>query len=857
MREYTRYAIQEIIQPFEYEKLVSEIIFNLDQDSSFPDREYPDIRQIGGYKDYGHDAISITWKHEEEEYSKVVFAFSKRKDWRSKLEEDLEKRREDEKTKRFIYITTERVGNGKLPKNLTDLKDEFGFPVEIIDIDDIVIWLDNTTWGKSLKMKYGFDSDDALIYLKSNDKMLLSNEKKEEYFRISGPILIDFMKDTIYKRKEVEEIISKIGDNKIHIISGLPASGKTVLARNICFELRDSYQIYWLNIEDLVRDPTRIYSEMNKVDCSNALLVLEDAHKYLNELEALITYINDDIRMLKLLITARTLDKQRIMRFKQVSDLFRNPNYVTEINACDISQDLISFYSEKIKIEKPPVIDDFDSCLDDLWVLSYTLKAWMEKKEIKKDIVYEKIYNDLISYNDQFGKGASDIILIISLITSRPTIIKESEFEFNYIPIDDFFLIDKLGYSPEVLSKLVHNGLIRRMDESSYWCWHTSLSSLYVEVAEKYPTLLSRINLKSKEILGNSFDNEEYLFLNNNVFHVYLRIHPEYVDKILSIVATTGLFGIGDFISDLDTKELIFSQLEKGSLEQINSLVYIINQARILFTDYEVLYDELIEIFGPDKIKQKIEQCSNGRDVIAYASLFNLMNKKDVSMKILDEFKDKIIRDINSGENGLFDIRNGLDLVSDISPDIAKSIVIGIQETIPEKIKASPLWEISLFYGTIKELDNMMANEQLTRNWNLIKKRVVEGKKSPVSELLSALSTISEIDDTKGKELIELIGKTYIIERIKAIEDVNEIQSVVFGIKKMDSSFREALLIEVTNFLESEIAKRGVLPLRDVIAKLHKENYNMLKGILNRMNRDIVEEIKKQKDYDFLLEEID
>lgn len=664
------------------------------------------------------------------------------------------------------------------------------------------------------------------------------------------------MKDTLYKRKEVEKIIAKIRDDRIHIISGLPASGKTVLARNICFELRDSYQIYWLNIEDLVRDPTRIYSEMNKVDRSNALLVLEDAHKYLNELEALITYINDDIRMLKLLITARTLDKQRIMRFKQVSDLFRNPNYVTEINACDISQDLISFYSEKIKIEKPPVIDDFDSCLDDLWVLSYTLKAWMEKKEIKKDIVYEKIYNDLISYNDQFGKGASDIILIISLITSRPMIIKESEFEFNYIPIDDFFLIDKLGYSPEVLSKLVHNGLIRRMDESSYWCWHTSLSSLYVEVAEKYPILLSRINLKFKEILGDSFDDEEHIFLNGNIFHVYLRFHPEYVDKILSIVATTtGPFGEEKFINDLDTRELIYSQLEKGSLEQINSLVYIINRARSLFfTDYEVLYDELIEIFGPDKIKQKIEQCSNGRDVIAYASLFNLMNKKDVSMKILDEFKDKIIRDINSGENDLFDIKLGLDLVIDISPDIAKSIVIGIQEAIPEKIKASPLWMISIFYETIKRLDYMLSKEQLTRNWDLIKEIVVEGKESPIGELLGVLSTISEIDDTKWKEVIELIGEPYIIERIKAIEDVEEVKSVVFGIEKIDSGFREALLIEVVNFLESEIGKRGVLPLRDVIAKLHKENYNMLKEILNRMKRGIVEEMKKQKDYDFLLE---
>jgi hypothetical protein len=244
LREYTRYAVQELVQPLEYEKITSEIIFNLSQDPAFPERNYPDIRYIGGYKDYGHDAISITWE-KEENFTKIIFAFSKRKDWKKKLDEDLTKHigNANANVKLFVYITTERVGAWKLPEKIAELEKIFGFAIEIIDIEDIVIWLDSTSWGKSIKRKYGIDSDEVFIYLKPYDVTLHGEERKEEFFRIMGPIEIDFIKGTIFRRDEVDSIIVKIRDNRIHLIIGPPASGKTVLARNICCELK-AYTIF-------------------------------------------------------------------------------------------------------------------------------------------------------------------------------------------------------------------------------------------------------------------------------------------------------------------------------------------------------------------------------------------------------------------------------------------------------------------------------------------------------------------------------------------------------------------------------------------------------------------------------------
>ncbi len=836
--------IQEIIKPLEFEEIIPEIIFNLDRDSLFPDRKYPDIRYIGGYKDGGHDAVSIIWEKEKENNLKEVFAFSKRKDWKTKIREDLKKRKNDGKTINFIYVTTEKVGIDKLPENLSKLENEFGFSIDVIDIDDLILWLDNTDWGKTLKMKYGINDEDILIYLKPNDKILLSDEKTEEYFRFSGPALIDFIKDIIYKRKEVNQIISKINDNRIHIISGHSGSGKTVLARYISFELKESYQIYWLNMADIIRDRTRVYLEMKKIDHDNVLLIIEDVHESPSEWNEVIRYFNSNIRMLRLVTTTRTIDKDQIIHFNEISNLFDNLNYHTKINAGEVSQELISFYTDKLKIERPLITEKFEYCSKDLWILVYLLKACKEKKESHENIIHEKVHSDLIKYNELIGDGASDIILIISLITQNSAISGIPYNDFNRIPIDDYFLLDKLGYDSTVLTGLLQRGLVRKIDFSSYWCWHTSLSRLYVDVAEKYPDILSRINSKFREMLGDSFDDEEKLYFNTNMFHVYLRIHPEYTDKILSILGTSSAGGIFNLFNSLKTREIMYSQLKKGTLKQINSIIYILNHSMFI-NNPEVLYDKLTEEFGPDVIEEKINQCDDPVEIIYYAQMFYRIDK-EIGLEILEQFKDKIIKDIHSCKNTLFEIIDGIDLIKRISEDIAYIVYTGIKKSLSDKIMSASFGEIAFFFNNIKELNNVSAQEEVGRYWDIISKKVAEDKTDHIVEFLCLISTISKIDNMKGKKLIDIVGESNILDEIKIIDNVDEIGQIIDAIDGIDQIFKFEILSLIIHYLETEINKKGIGCLRNMIASLHKNNINMCEELLKSMNQDEVNKMKKE-----------
>lgn len=645
MREYTRYAIQELVQPLEYEKIISELLFNLSQDSTFPERAYPDIRYIGGTKDFGHDAISITW-HVEEKFSKTIFAFSKRNDWQKKLNEDLEKHRGEKNVKAFIYVSTERVGAWKLPEKLVEISKCFGFTVDIIDIEDIVIWLDSTSWGKSLKKKYGIDSDEVFIYLKPYYTFLQNEEKNEKFFRIMGPIEIDFIKGIILRRNEVDSIIEKMKEDRIHIITGPPASGKTVLVRNICYELRNLYNIYFLDMDDIIIDKTRIYLEIQRLNRTNSLIIVENGHKSVEKLDDLIYYFIQNIKTMKMLITTRDIDIKKDDS-RKIAQLIRDENYRTEICALDIAEKLVSFYGDKFNKCIQEDLDKFLYYKDDLWLLSYLFKAYADKDIIDHDVIFQKVKDDLTEYNEYVGIGASDIILLISWIAQNSAMLSEDyEDNSNYLPIDDFFLIDKLGYDPAVISSLKRLGIIKKVNDG-YWCWHTSLSKIYIKTAELYPSLMQRINSKFKDILGDYFDEDSQLDENINIFHIYLLIHPEFADRVLNVTSQSGLFLFKwpNILNNLDTRDLIYTSLRKGNLKQINSIVHIIN----IFSyreDNKIVYEELIEELGPNKIRNKIYECKNAKEIVSYAYLIYRMNNS-VGIEIINDFKANIIRNFS------------------------------------------------------------------------------------------------------------------------------------------------------------------------------------------------------------------
>ena len=152
MRNPTRYTIQETIGWEEFEQLCISILFV---------KGHKDIKSAGKVKDGGRDAVVLKGKNEH-----TIFQISKEKDpldekrrnnkQPSKFWREYDKWTNKPKTMRFVFISSESLGSKKI-----DLMKELSKPkVEIIDIDEIVNFLDYDDTGVEMKKQYAIFSKD-------------------------------------------------------------------------------------------------------------------------------------------------------------------------------------------------------------------------------------------------------------------------------------------------------------------------------------------------------------------------------------------------------------------------------------------------------------------------------------------------------------------------------------------------------------------------------------------------------------------------------------------------------------------------------------------------------------------------
>jgi hypothetical protein len=145
VREYTKYALQEIIGWKEFEDICTDYLYS--------EHSYKNIRQAGRTCDGGRDSVVLHDNTEE-----IVFAYSMEKDpvggASSKFFREYN-RWENSDIKEFIFMSNQDLGAKKidLPKRLLHP------PIAIYDITDLVRFLDFTPDGETIRKKYGIYSD--------------------------------------------------------------------------------------------------------------------------------------------------------------------------------------------------------------------------------------------------------------------------------------------------------------------------------------------------------------------------------------------------------------------------------------------------------------------------------------------------------------------------------------------------------------------------------------------------------------------------------------------------------------------------------------------------------------------------
>jgi len=101
---------------------------------------------------------------------------------------------------------------------------------------------------------------------------------------------VDYEQGFIVERKEVDEIINKLETNKVQLVLGAPASGKSIILKNVGYKLAgEGRKVYVVELKKHPKDEIKLFFEnIPQIDDDNPIFIIDDAHLNISECERLI-----------------------------------------------------------------------------------------------------------------------------------------------------------------------------------------------------------------------------------------------------------------------------------------------------------------------------------------------------------------------------------------------------------------------------------------------------------------------------------------------------------------------------------------------------------------------------------------
>ena len=384
---------------------------------------------------------------------------------------------------------------------------------------------------------------------------------KGNFFK-KEPEWIDYEQGYIVERKEVSEIANKLDTDKVQLVLGKPASGKSVIIKNVGFNLaNENKKIYIVELKKHQIEDVKLYFDaISEINDDNPMFIVDDAHLYPTECEKLIRDFKSGGKG-KLIIGSRPTEDILPTHPKKTSE-FQFLNKI-EIQAEDVTEEMIrtflkrkhNFGDDKIK----NVTDNLQKYKNDLWQLSWALNAYNPAKDSVDD---EEIYKNIkvsiteIETKDKGTINAEDIFLPLSVF-------------FRYeIPIERKFLEKHLGIKESIIDDLIRLQEIVETEEirkpTMLSLHHSSIADLYFRTYQNYPDLGEEI----KERLLNQRDEVDLEYC--SFYHYMTKTNPKnsvYIFIHLSRDLHDNKRGL-TIIEKLTANDKIQKSIEKG-MEQI------------------------------------------------------------------------------------------------------------------------------------------------------------------------------------------------------------------------------------------------------------------------------------------------
>ena len=212
------------------------------------------------------------------------------------------------------------------------------------------------------------------INIPTIQSVLRKGETFEGDFFKKEPEWIDFEEGFVVERKEVDEIMRKLETDNIQLVLGEPASGKSVILKNIGFKLaKENKDVYVVELKRHSRDEVKRYFEdIPEIKVEKTVFIVDDAHLYLSDCESLLREFKNMNLKAKLIIGSRwhlswalkayypemdSVEEEEI--YKKIRDSIREIKFGKDesgknkyLNAEDVFFPLSVFYRFEISVER-------------------------------------------------------------------------------------------------------------------------------------------------------------------------------------------------------------------------------------------------------------------------------------------------------------------------------------------------------------------------------------------------------------------------------------------------------------------------------------------------------------------------
>lgn len=655
--------------------------------------------------------------------------------------------------------------------------------------------------------------------------------KEGEFFR-TEPLWVDFEQGFIVERKEVNDIMKRLESNDVQLVLGAPASGKSVILKNVGYKLANDGKknVHIVELKRHSIDEIKLFFEtIPKIDDYNQIFIIDDAHLNLFYCERLAEEFKSEMKG-NLIIgsrESREITEEHPKDGAEYEILSELSKTCIHVQAEDVTERVIETFLEKqyhiLSHREKPFLQEYKR---DLWLLSWALKAYNPKMDsVEDDVICRNITNSIEKI--RVGKekdpiNAQDAFLPLSIF-----------YRFE-IPIERFFMEEQLQIDGKTINQLIGLQEIVETKESG----HRMLSLHHSSIAELYFGAYLRESDLGRKIKKNILNGKDEKHLEYCSFFRYLTTSDprNTIDVFLSLnrnfsVEKGGLTLLRKLLDHEEINKLIEIGINKqDDLEKIGGCVRGIAEGngKVAF--------ELIKSIDIDVLSAKIEKEKDIEKVGKCVKSVAEVNEAR-AMKLADSISARI------------EIEEDLIKVGRCFSDIArasKEVAMKLADSVSARVEKED--DIEKVGKLVNVIVTVWADEEA--GLKLVDSISSKIETEPdIKKIGKCLKSIAEASKRVGFELTDLINIDTFSEKIEKEEDIREIGKCLMSIALVNRGVAKRLIDSIgVGVLSSKIEKEEDLwNIYSFVKNIAEINKDMLMGLDDSVSARIDKEADIEK----------